>query len=81
MFKDGFLLTKDGEMLVEGINSQGSIIIPDSVTSIGGYAFAGSNLMSVTITNTVTSIGNGAFIGCETLTSVTIPNSVTNIGE
>ena len=56
-------------------------IIPNSVTSIGGYAFYGcSGLTSVTIGNSVTSIGERAFAGCSGLTSVTIPNSVTSIG-
>ena len=73
MFKDGFLLTKDGETLVKGINRQGSIIIPDSVTSIGDYAFfLCSGLSSVSIPDSVTSIGDYAFIYCTSLTSVTI---------
>ena len=56
--------------------------IPNSVTSIGTYAFSGcSGLTSVTIPNSVTSIGNSAFSGCSALTSVTIPNSVTSIGS
>ncbi len=55
-------------------------IIPNSVTSIGGYAFSlCSGLTSVAIPNSVTSIGEGAFYDCSNLTSVTIPNSVTNI--
>ena len=57
-------------------------IIPNSVTSIGDWAFFDCyGLTSVTIPNSVTSIGWGAFAWCRSLTSVTIPNSVTNIGE
>ena len=57
-------------------------IIPNSVRSIGDYAFCRcSSLTSITIPNNVTSIGNDAFSGCSSLTSITIPNSVTSIGE
>ena len=56
--------------------------IPNSVTSIGSYAFYGcTGLTNVTIGNSVTSIGRGAFYECTGLTSVTIPNSVTSIGD
>ena len=58
------------------------LVIPNSVTSIGGSAFYGcSSLTSVTIPNSVTSIGAHAFNSCYSLTSVTIPNSVTSIGS
>ncbi len=58
------------------------LVIPNSVTTIGNYAFYGcSDLTSVTIPNSVTSIGDDAFYGCSDLTSVTIPNSVTSIGS
>ena len=56
------------------------LVIPNSVTSIGNYAFERcTGLTSVTIPNSVTSIGYYAFQGCSGLTSVTIPNSVTTI--
>ncbi len=57
------------------------LVIPNSVTWIGAYAFDGcSGLTSVTISNSVTWIGDRAFEYCIGLTSVTIPNSVTKIG-
>ena len=58
-----------------------SYIIPDSVTSIGKYAFYKcTSLTNVTIPDGVTEIGNDAFYSCTSLTSVTIPDSVTSIG-
>ena len=57
-------------------------VIPNSVTSIGDYAFNYCyGLTSVTIGNSVTSIGSYAFYYCYGLTSITIPNSVASIGE
>ena len=56
------------------------VVIPDSVTSIGDYAFARcTGLESVTIPDSITSIGDRAFYICTGLESVTIPDSVTSI--
>ena len=59
-----------------------SITIPDSVTSIGDYAFRGcTGLTEITLPDSVTSIGSYAFYGCTGLTSVTLGIGVSAINS
>jgi len=54
-------------------------VIPNSVTSIGNYAFAVcTGLTSISIPNSVTSIAKYAFIGCSDLESITVENGNAN---
>jgi hypothetical protein len=56
------------------------VTIPNSVTSIGNYAFSSCGFTNITIPNSVTSIGDYAFSKCD-FTNVTIGNGVTSIGK
>ena len=78
---DGYTVTSIGSSAFS-YETLTSVTIPDSVTSIGDYAFYEcASLKDVTIPNSVTSIGVSAFGKCTSLTSVKMGNSVTSIGD
>ena len=57
-------LTDYGETL-------GSIVLPDTITTLGEYAFENcTNLISIKIPSSITEIGKGAFQGCTSLTDI-----------
>ena len=55
--------------------------IPEGVTSIGKYAFFGSDISTMTMPDSVTSIQEDAFCECKKLTSMVIGNNVKSIGN
>ena len=68
------IIDNDSKTLIVGCKNT---IIPNSVSSIGEYAFYGcSSLESIVIPNSVTSIGGWAFQYCSVLTSVTVKQTV-----
>ena len=69
------------DLLCSGLCEVTSIIIPNSVDSIGYGAFERCySLTSITIPNSVTNIGDNAFYACSSITSITIPENVAFIG-
>ena len=81
--RDGILYDKNQTQIVFVPNSfKGTVIIPDSVTSIGNYAFDNRHeVTSINIPDSVTEIGHNAFYNCDGLTSITIGSGVTSIGD
>lgn len=80
---DGVLFDKNLATIVAfPMGKATTYIIPEGTATIGDYAFAGCNNLSVvTIASSITSIGNWAFEGCYGLTALTIPEKVTQIGN
>ncbi len=52
-----------------------SIILPDTLETIGDFAFTQCGITSINIPASVSSIGNGIFADCDSLTSLTVSSS------
>ena len=79
-FKEGTKIICDSAFSM--CNFLTSIIVPNSVTSIGEGAFSGCILLfKIIIPNSVTSIGDLAFMDSKALSHIVISNSVTSIGD
>jgi Sec-independent protein translocase protein TatA len=63
-----------------GVHNLGSLVIPDSVLSIGKKAFRYSNISSLTMGNKLTTIEDDAF-SYNRLESINFPNSLKTIGN
>lgn len=59
-----------------------TIVLPDSVTTLGSFAFSECNhLTNIVIPDNVTRIGWDAFFLCDNLSVITLPVSLTSIEE
>ena len=73
------IISTSNNVLIVGCKNT---VIPNTVTTIGAYAFNGcSGLTSITIPNSVTYIGECGFHKCTGLTSVAIGTGLTSLGN
>ena len=78
---DGYTVTSIGSSAFTSAELT-SVVIPDSVKTIGTYAFRYcASLADVQLGTGLTSIGDSAFYGCTSLTAIELPESVTSIGS
>jgi len=78
---DGVKVTAIGDKVFANRTTRlTSVILPNTITSIGENAFYGNRLTSLSIPNSVTNIGNSAFVS-NRLTELVIPATVENIEE
>lgn len=80
---DGLFLIYSGSLwAVAGGAINGSIVIPESVTTISNYVFQNClGLTEIVLPAEITSIRHYAFDGCSNLTKINIPEGVTAIPE
>lgn len=80
---DGVLFTKTRSVILCCPGGKSGIYaIPNTVTRIGDYAFAGcANLIEIVIPNDVTKIESSAFLGCVNLTRINLPATLTAIED
>ncbi len=64
-----------------GTPNSRTLTIPNTVVSIGEFAFCGTQMYSVILPDSVTSISDGMFQNCKYLKSVKLGNRVTEIGD
>ena len=79
---DGVLYDKDVKTLLICPSGKKSVTIPDTVTTIGDYAFYGCmRLSEIKFPSGLVSIGDFAFYECSGLSSIVMPEGLESIGK
>lgn len=73
--------TKIGNFAFYVYSTLSTVTIPDSVASIGEYAFGTSGLTSVTIPASVHAVSKSCFAYCNKLATVSLPDTLTTIAQ
>lgn len=76
---NALIWTNEGWDVVELLMGCKTTVIPDGVTQIAPYAFAGTGVKEVVIPNSTTTISDDAFDRCESLSSLHIGSGLTQL--
>ena len=68
-----------GSECFRGCSALSAIGIPNGCTSVGGYAFAGTAIKSVSVPSSVVSLGEGAFASCKKLSYAELPSGISKV--
>lgn len=80
--KDNNLYSSDMKKIISYRTSKSEIIIPDSITTIGMYAFAwNQSIKTIQVPPSVKVIKEGAFLRCDSLQDIYIPDTVSSIED
>lgn len=80
---DGNLYTKDGSTLLRYAPGKSELTfeVPESVVSIGPYAFADAPLHQITLHDDIAELGAGAFAGCKNIQRISLPEDLECIAD
>ncbi|MBQ7028416.1 MAG: leucine-rich repeat domain-containing protein, partial [Ruminococcus sp.] len=82
--KKNLYITSIGNRVFYNCNNLPEIVIPDTVTRIGDYAFSGCSALqfgNLVLSSKITYVGAYAFNGCAGLISIEVPGTVKTIGD
>ena len=79
--KKSYTVTYIGDHFLEKREDVTSVILPDTVTRIGWYAFSGTGITSFTVPSTVKSLGLYSFNHCQQLEALTIQTPCGDDGD
>lgn len=76
---NGLPVTSIADRAFKECTSITSVVIPNTITSIGINAFYKTSITSINIPKSVTSIGQAAFNNCVSLKAITLPDLLVEI--